>query len=481
MVLDDLCNKFKELKNEDNRINGELSNIKESNKKASVQLEESNGTDDTATIQNAINSSRHINFAQGETYLISAPLRCGSNNFLHLNYSIIKATDNFVGDSLVLFDTNGVGSAFTNSGIFNGELDGNKLTGGIMARGCVDRFNIDDLYITNIVKPAIFIYSRNRVFGREQEGYYGEPTHYGAEGYNISRVKVIPYANLGEYPCLLLEDSNEVSIEDCKFFGNGLVPQILPQNVNKYGGLITQRISTNVYMNPTLKNVAFAGFNTYGLKFNKYYYPNLIGCTFEALNNHIIFENTKGITFRDNRMMSNSGFDKPKVQLINSSYFNIDISNHAFSDATNLPFIEVTNCTVGTVRSNSTAQIIETNSKDIIYEQINSNGGKFLKGSDANGTYVDYNKALYDIDCGTNRTTPIVMFHKDGKNTLGVGADGNIILQNGAKLFSGQNSPEGTVVAVQGSVYIRTNPTNANEVIYVKASGYNTNTGWVAK
>lgn len=478
IIIDE--NQAANLQDQVNQTNAHLETII-NDKRNSFQLPQSNGIDDTSVIQKAINENMHINFSQGETYIIKKPLICTENNFLHLNYSTLKAGDEFNGDCLISFDTGVVGWSFTNAGVFNGTLDCDYKCGGIKARGPVDRFNLDDLFILNLTKPSIFIYSRNRVFGRESEGFYGEESQFGAEGFNISKVKVIPNCDLGDNPCLLIEDSNEFTIEDSKFFGNNGKGALSPTNVNKYGCLITKRVSTNVFMNPLLKNVAFAGFNSYGLKFYKYLYPNLISCTFEMLNNSIIFEETQGITFKDNRMMSPSGFDRPKIKLLKSSYFNVDISNHCFGETNYKPIIDVTDCTTGTIKSNILVEINETNSKDIIYEQINQNGGKFLKGSNSNGTYADFNKALLDIDCGNNRTTPIILFHKEGVSTLGVGADGNLMLKNGIKFYSGTDSPEGIVVASQGSVYIRSNPTNANEVIYVKASGYNTNTGWIAK
>lgn len=50
----------------------------------------------------------------------------------------------------------------------------------------------------------------------------------------------------------------------------------------------------------------------------------------------------------------------------------------------------------------------------------------------------------------------------------------------GTRLFGGAGSPEGSATAVPGSVYLRTDPADANTVLYVKVSGTG-NTGWTAK
>jgi len=49
-----------------------------------------------------------------------------------------------------------------------------------------------------------------------------------------------------------------------------------------------------------------------------------------------------------------------------------------------------------------------------------------------------------------------------------------------AKVLRGAGSPEGAVVAKVGTLYARTDG-GANTTLYVKESGDNTNTGWIAK
>lgn len=49
-----------------------------------------------------------------------------------------------------------------------------------------------------------------------------------------------------------------------------------------------------------------------------------------------------------------------------------------------------------------------------------------------------------------------------------------------AKVLRGSGSPEGAVVAKVGRLYVRTDG-GANTTLYVKESGDNTATGWIAK
>lgn len=52
--------------------------------------------------------------------------------------------------------------------------------------------------------------------------------------------------------------------------------------------------------------------------------------------------------------------------------------------------------------------------------------------------------------------------------------------QDDTQVLTGQGSPEGVVVAKVGRLFARSDG-GANTTLYVKESGTNTNTGWVAK
>ena len=61
----------------------------------------------------------------------------------------------------------------------------------------------------------------------------------------------------------------------------------------------------------------------------------------------------------------------------------------------------------------------------------------------------------------------------------GVDANGevNVSDTDGVKILSGSGSPEGSVSASPGSLYLRTNPADAQTIGYLKLSGTG-NTGW---
>lgn len=54
------------------------------------------------------------------------------------------------------------------------------------------------------------------------------------------------------------------------------------------------------------------------------------------------------------------------------------------------------------------------------------------------------------------------------------------ILGNGIIVRAGSGSPEGVATANRGSLYLRTDG-GANSTLYVKESGTQTTTGWIAK
>jgi hypothetical protein len=55
-----------------------------------------------------------------------------------------------------------------------------------------------------------------------------------------------------------------------------------------------------------------------------------------------------------------------------------------------------------------------------------------------------------------------------------------IMLNGTVTISSGSGSPQGTVVANVGSLYLRTDG-GSNTTLYIKTSGSNNNTGWTAK
>lgn len=433
---------------------------------------------DYEQIQLAINQYDYVKLTQGEEYTINQKLKLGSNKTLDLNGSTIKASNDFlVYDKFLITFDNGIGLMFTNSKIINGVLNCNGKTGGILARGPVDLFNISNLYISKNIGRAIHIVSRNRVFGQESEGNYGVVSSYGAEGFTIERVKILPLANLESNYCLSIEDSNEFTLRDIKIFGN--IESITPNSVNAYGLEVTQRISTNCYYNGVFEQVAIAGFSAIPLRIARMNYITFKNCTFEALNGSMQIEDCKSVTFDNtNRFLNNSGFTNLQIDINNSSFSFFDFTNHSFSEVNSKLKINLNQVKYSDLLLSTFCEYTNVNSNDITIKHIKSNRNDIIP---VDKVYGDLNYGYINFELDNLSKNQTVVFRKSGIVVSGIDKDGNIMFKNGARLYSGSGSPEGVISSAIGSIYIRTNPTTANEVIYVKASGYNTNTGWIGK
>lgn len=110
----------------------------------------------------------------------------------------------------------------------------------------------------------------------------------------------------------------------------------------------------------------------------------------------------------------------------------------------------------------------------------NSGTGSLFTGNLDNGTRITgaNNRVAVDLNSATYEV-PSLSTTSGSRPSL---QHTNFLARNGTggqEIREGSGSPEGVVTAPAGSVYFRSNPANANEVIYVKVGSGNT--GWTAK
>lgn len=120
----------------------------------------------------------------------------------------------------------------------------------------------------------------------------------------------------------------------------------------------------------------------------------------------------------------------------------------------------------------STANLTIVNNGTGSYITGNFGAGTTVTGSGGSSHYVDQNGAYHQAPSflATSGSRPSI------QNTNFLARNGT----GGQTIRQGAGTPEGAVTAPVGSVYFRSDPTDANTVIYVKATGSG-NTGWVAK
>jgi hypothetical protein len=77
---------------------------------------------------------------------------------------------------------------------------------------------------------------------------------------------------------------------------------------------------------------------------------------------------------------------------------------------------------------------------------------------------------------GTQTFTNVLKLNANGNATFG----GTVKVQNGGTMRSGTGSPNSAVTGSVGDIFLRTDG-GTTTTMYVKESGNNTTTGWVAK
>ncbi|HJQ08070.1 MAG TPA: glycosyl hydrolase family 28-related protein [Candidatus Saccharimonadales bacterium] len=104
--------------------------------------------------------------------------------------------------------------------------------------------------------------------------------------------------------------------------------------------------------------------------------------------------------------------------------------------------------------------------------------GNAINSSSAVGTWIGNGATLNTSGArivGFSRDTPVT----HAQPVSYVNQDGSYEFASGVKVMSGNGSPEGSVTAPQGSMYLRANG-GAGTTLYIKESGAG-NAGWVAK
>ena len=148
----------------------------------------------------------------------------------------------------------------------------------------------------------------------------------------------------------------------------------------------------------------------------------------------------------------------------------------------------------------SNSVIADTGTGILQYTSENATGnGTILKientsGAAGSGSFVEFESAFTSSNPKIGAISDYLTFITNGQNIMRIGAstsgsssdqtkrlslykgDGNL----GGGIITGAGAPEGSVHAIVGMLYLRTDG-GAGSTLYVKESGNGTNTGWAAK